>query len=454
MKDTENRDRMNEETTRIDISPRNKEEKQPERRGVVGFIEDLTGKIKDFLNKKGHDGVSADELFVERRGSRSFGLELLFTVLKVMVVMVLIIGCAGLGLVTGVAKAYVETTEDIDPSQLTMSDRTSYIYDKDGNLITTFAGMEYRDWADIDEIPDMLKNALISIEDVRFYKHEGLDYKRLFSAVINTLRNTDTHGGSTITQQLIKNKVLSNEQSYKRKIKEAYLSLELEQIMEKDEILVAYMNDVYLGGSNYGFKTAAKDYFGKELSELSIRECAMLAGMVQKPHYTNPRSNIYSRTLTESAARELEELHESGGITDAQYNYSLSNNNQMYVTERRTNVVLLAMYEGGFITREQYETAMEDTVTVIETSTSTELYDMPYFVEYGIRDIVSHLLEQREMLDTTANRNAIENELRTGGYHIYLTVDTEMQHLVQDKKVERVDVYGKVGRPKQVFRRL
>ena len=432
MKDTENRDRMNEETTRIDISPRNKEEKQPERRGVVGFIEDLTGKIKDFLNKKGHDGVSADELFVERRGSRSFGLELLFTVLKVMVVMVLIIGCAGLGLVTGVAKAYVETTEDIDPSQLTMSDRTSYIYDKDGNLITTFAGMEYRDWADIDEIPDMLKNALISIEDVRFYKHEGLDYKRLFSAVINTLRNTDTHVGSTITQQLIKNKVLSNEQSYKRKIKEAYLSLELEQIMEKDEILVAYMNDVYLGGSNYGFKTAAKDYFGKELSELSIRECAMLAGMVQKPHYTNPRSNIYSRTLTESAARELEELHESGGITDAQYNYSLSNNNQMYVTERRTNVVLLAMYEGGFITREQYETAMEDTVTVIETSTSTELYDMPYFVEYGIRDIVSHLLEQREMLDTTANRNAIENELRTGGYHIYLTVDTEMQHLVQD----------------------
>lgn len=432
MKDTENRDRMNEETTRIDISPRDKEEKQPERRGVVGFIEDLTGKIKDFFNKKGHDGVSADELFVERRGSRSFGLELLFTVLKVMVVMVLIIGCAGLGLVTGVAKAYIETTEDIDPSQLTMSDRTSYIYDKDGNLITTFAGMEYRDWADIDEIPDMLKNALISIEDVRFYKHEGLDYKRLFSAVINTLRNTDTHGGSTITQQLIKNKVLSNEQSYKRKIKEAYLSLELEQIMEKDEILVAYMNDVYLGGSNYGFKTAAKDYFGKELSELSIRECAMLAGMVQKPHYTNPRSNIYSRTLTENAARELEELHESGGITDAQYNYSLSNNNQMYVTERRTNVVLLAMYEGGFITREQYETAMEDTVTVIETSTSTELYDMPYFVEYGIRDIVSHLLEQREMLDTTANRNAIENELRTGGYHIYLTVDTEMQHLVQD----------------------
>ena len=446
MKDFDNKDNM--QTTRIDMPDRSDEnqKKQAERSGVVGFVEELISKIKALFKKGREEGTSADDLFVERRGSRPFGLELLFTVLKVMVVMILLIGCAGMGLVTGVAKAYVETTEDIDPTQLTMSDRTSYIYDKDGSLITTFAGMEYRDWADIEEIPDMLKNALISIEDVRFYKHEGVDYKRLFSAVINTLRNADTHGGSTITQQLIKNKVLSNEQSYKRKIKEAYLSLELEQIMEKDDILVAYMNDVYLGGSNYGFKTAAKDYFGKELSELTIRECAMLAGMVQKPHYTNPRSNIYSRTLTENAAAELQELHESGGITNAQYVYSLTNNNQMYVTERRTNVVLLAMYEGGFITREQYDTALNDTVTIMEKSTSTELYDMPYFVEYGIRDIVTHLLEQREMLDTAANRTAIENELRTGGYHIYLTVDTDMQHLVQDT-LANWDEYPSLANP-------
>ena len=446
MKDFDNKDNM--QTMRIDVPDRSDEnqKKQAERSGVVGFVEELISKIKALFKKGREEGTSADDLFVERRGSRPFGLELLFTVLKVMVVMILLIGCAGMGLVTGVAKAYVETTEDIDPAQLTMSDRTSYIYDKDGSLITTFAGMEYRDWADIEEIPDMLKNALISIEDVRFYKHEGVDYKRLFSAVINTLRNADTHGGSTITQQLIKNKVLSNEQSYKRKIKEAYLSLELEQIMEKDDILVAYMNDVYLGGSNYGFKTAAKDYFGKELSELTIRECAMLAGMVQKPHYTNPRSNIYSRTLTENAAAELQELYESGGITNAQYVYSLTNNNQMYVTERRTNVVLLAMYEGGFITREQYDTALNDTVTIMEKSTSTELYDMPYFVEYGIRDIVTHLLEQREMLDTAANRTAIENELRTGGYHIYLTVDTDMQHLVQDT-LANWDEYPSLANP-------
>ena len=424
-------------TTRIDMPRRHRREKVPEdapereKRDVAGRIESVINKIKELLGRKSEKQVD-EELFTERRGSRSFILELLFTVLKVMAVTVIIAGSAGLGLVTGVAKAYIETTEDIDPAQLTKSDRTSYIYDKDGKLITTYAGMEYRDWADIGEIPDMLKNALISIEDVRFYKHDGVDYKRLFSAVINTLRNTDTHGGSTITQQLIKNKVLSNEQSYKRKIKEAYLSMELEDIMDKDEILAAYMNDVYLGASNYGFKTAAKDYFGKEMSELTIRECAMLAGMVQKPYYTNPRSNTYTRTLSDSARQELEELHNSKGITEEQYKYSLENNNQMYVTDRRTNVVLLAMYEGGFITHEQYEAALNERVNIKEKSASTELYDMPYFVEYGIRDIVTHLLKQRDMLDTRANRSAIENELRTGGYHIYLTVDTEMQHMVQD----------------------
>ena len=315
------------------------------------------------MRRRHADREEDQELFVERRGNRSFLLSVLFTTLKVFGVMVILLGCVGMGLVMGIAKAYIDTTPELDTAQITKSDKTSYIYDKDGNLITTFAGMEYRDWADIDEIPDMLKNALIAIEDVRFYKHDGVDYKRLFSAVINTLRNADTHGGSTLTQQLIKNKVLSSEQSYKRKIKEAYLAIELENEFTKDQILEAYMNDVSLGGSNYGFKTAAMDYFGKEMDQLTIRECAMLAGMVQKPHNTNPRLNIYQRTLTDAKREELEELYASGAITEAQYRYSLDNNNQMYVTDRRTNVVLLAMYEGGFITKDQYEAALQDTVT-------------------------------------------------------------------------------------------
>lgn len=382
-----------------------KNESFPEK--LKSALKDLWARICAFFTSLFSAEHHNDELLVPRSKDRSFILETFFSTIKVMLLLLVLGGVAVFGLVMGVAKAYIDTTPELDISQLTRSARTSFIYDRNGNLITTFAGMEYRDWADIEEIPDMLKNAVISVEDVRFYKHGGVDYKRLFSAVINTLRNADTHGGSTITQQLIKNKILSNEQSYKRKIQEAYLSLEVETILSKDDILEAYLNNVFLGDSNYGVKTAAKDYFGKELKELSIRECAMLAGMVQKPYETDPRANTYKRSYADGR-------------------------NKMDITDTRTNVVIECMYEAGFITLEQKEQALGEQVYILEKSEKKQLYDMPYFVEYAIYDVITHILSDREMLDTKANRAAIENELRTGGYGIYLTVDTDMQHIVED----------------------
>ena len=378
-----------------------------------------------FFDASNKEKTKIKDLFVQRKDTKPFPLAVLFSTLKVMIVALILIGCACFGLVLGVAKAYVDTTPELDVSQLTKSDRTSFIYDKDGDLITTFSGLEYRDWVEIDEIPDMLKNAVIAIEDVRFYKHNGVDIKRLVSAIINTFLNQNTHGGSTITQQLIKNKILSNEQSYKRKIQEAYLALELENTIDKDHILEAYMNDVYLGESNYGVKAAAEDYFGKELSELSIRECAMIAGLIQKPYYTNPRANTYTRTYTEGEKK---------------------GQNKMDITEERTNTVIWAMYDAGFITSEQRETALNDKVKILQFSEQKQMYDMPYFVEYAIYDVVTHMLIQRNMLDTKENRTSIENELRTGGYHIYTTVDTQMQHLVQDT-ITNWDKYPELADP-------
>ena len=363
------------------------------------------------------DEDSRRRVFRRRKGSRPFLLSVLFDILKLMLVVLVLGGVAVFGLVMGVAKAYVDTTPALDVSRLTISERTSYIYDCHGNEITTFAGMEYRDWVDISEIPDMLKNALISIEDVRYYKHGGVDFKRLFGAIVSTFRNSRTHGGSTLTQQLIKNKILSNEQSYKRKIQEAYLAYELENVMSKDKILEAYMNDVFLGESNYGFAAAAKDYFGKELNQLTIRECAMLAGMVQKPYYTNPRANTYTR------------FNEDG-------------TNKMNVTNDRTDTVLAAMYDAGYITHDQYKAALEEEVHINEKSEKKQLYDMPYFVEYGVYDVITHMLQQRGLEDNKSNRTAIENELRTGGYHIYLTVDPDIQNTVQDTIVNWVNYPG------------
>lgn len=355
-------------------------------------------------------------MFKKNDKPRSFALSVLFTTLKVIAVIVILAGATGMGLLLGVAKAYIDTTPMLDISRLTSSSKNSYIYDANGELITTFAGMQYREWASIDEIPDMLKNAVVAIEDVRFYKHEGVDYKRLISAVVNTFRNQDTHGGSTITQQLVKNTILTDVQSYKRKIQEAYLAVQLEKITDKDAILEAYLNQVYLGGSNYGVKSAAKDYFGKELNELTIRECAMLAGMIQKPNSFNPRLNTYDRIDPETGE------------------------NSMWRTNARTDNVLMMMYNAGFITLEQKNAALNDTVTILEHSNKEGVYEMAYFVEYALYDVVTNMLKQRGLLDTKANRNIIETEIRTGGYNIYTTLDTDIQRILE-YEVENYDNY-------------
>lgn len=359
-----------------------------------------TGKL---TGKTARTIVQRTPLLVKRKKNRSFVLEVLFTSLRLLLVAVIVLGCAGLGLVYGVAKTYMDSTPALEVSQLTKSDRTSYIYDSEGTEITSLASMEYREWADIENIPDMLKNAFISIEDVRFYKHNGVDFKRLFSAALEILGNSNSSGGSTITQQLIKNKILGTERNYKRKAQEAYLAVELEKYVEKDEILEAYLNDIYLGGSDYGVVAAARDYFGKELSELTVRECALLAGITQSPYYYNPRLNMYTR----------------GGDAYAR-------------TRSRTDTVLERMYKNGYITREQYENALLEQEQIVEVSENAQMYDYAYFVEYAVYDVITYWMKQNGVEDTTANRTAYENKLRTGGYRIYTTLDTNIQSTVQN----------------------
>ena len=334
---------------------------------------------------------------------RPFLLEVLFNALKLLLFALIVMGFGVLGLVYGVGKAYVDSTPLLEVSQLTRSDRTSYLYDMYGNEITNLTSMEYRDWADFNEIPDILKNAFVSIEDVRFYKHQGVDFKRVFSAALEILGNSNSSGGSTITQQLIKNKVLGSQRTYKRKMQEAYLAIQLEKVVDKDRILEAYLNDIYLGGSNYGVKAAAKDYFGKDLSELTIRECALLAGLTQSPYYYNPRQNMYYR-----------------------------DGNPYYRTVNRTNTVLERMYQNGYITKEQYISALEEQDNILPVSKNAKMYEMAYFVEYAMNDVISHWMAQDGAPDTAANRTYYENMLRTGGYKIYTTVDPKIQNTVQE----------------------
>ena len=339
-------------------------------------------------------------LFVERTKPPNFILSVLSATFKGTIILILLTGIALFGTLVGVAKAYMDSTPDLDISSIENQAEASFIYDSNGTLITSYTGVEYREWAKINEIPKNLQNAFIAIEDIRFWTHNGIDVKRLVGAFVNNIFNESIHGGSTITQQLIKNRLLTSEQSYKRKIQEAYLAYQLEKKYSKQEILEDYLNTINLGDSNYGVKAAAMDYFGKDLKDLSLLECATLAGLTQNPYSYNPRKNFYTR-------------------------------NTPNVTLDRAKLVLQNMYAAGMLSEEEYEQAKNDSLQVIETSEKTKLYDMPYFVEYAVSDVVTRLLEEQSLPNTKENRVAMENQIRTGGYKIYTTVDRKIQETVE-----------------------
>ena len=338
----------------------------------------------------------------------NFVLCVLVNVVRILAVLVLVAGLAVVGAVAGIAKGYMETAPTLDLAALDDQAQTSFIYDAYGNLITEYKGIENRVMVSIDRMPTYLQQAFVAVEDARFYTHSGVDLKRIVGAFVSNLSSSSTQGGSTITQQLIKNTLLSSEQSYKRKIQEAYLAMQLEAAYTKDQILECYLNTIWLGESYYGVQTAAEGYFGKPLSELTLRECAMLAGTCNSPYYYNPRRNLYTRSKE--------------GV------------DYVGITNNRTDYVLRCMYENQFITWEQYQEALNPaTARVLETdpSTGTGMYEYPHYVEYAVTEVVDILLALNQLEDTAANRNAMENKLRTGGYHVYLAIDPQIQSAVE-----------------------
>ncbi len=338
-----------------------------------------------------------------------FVLSVAVNVVRVLALLTVLAALAGLGAVAGIAKGYMETAPNLDLAALDGQAQTSFIYDAQGNLICEYKGVENRVMVSIAAMPRMLQYAFVAVEDARFYTHSGVDIKRIVGAFVSNLTSSSTQGGSTITQQLIKNTVLSSEQSYKRKIQEAYLALQLERLYTKDEILECYLNTIWLGESYYGVQVAAQGYFGKELGELTLRECAMLAGTCNSPYYYNPRRNFYTRSKE--------------GV------------DYVKITNDRTDYVLRCMYENQFITREQYQEALDPaTANVLKTDpgSGSGMYSYPHYVEYAVSETVDILLRLNGLEDTSANRYLMEDELRTGGYRVQLAIDTQIQQTLED----------------------
>lgn len=190
------------------------------------------------------------------------------------------------------------------------------IYSADNVLIGEF-GEERRNVVRIKDIPDIMKKAILTAEDDRFYEHGGVDYFGIVRAALHNLSGGSKQGASTITQQVARNFFLSSEQTLKRKIYEALLAWKIEQSLTKDQILEVYMNQIYLGQRAFGFSSAAQIYFGKKLNELTIAEAAMLAGLPKAPSAYNPVANPKRAKARQQYI--LLRMHELGYITDAQY---------------------------------------------------------------------------------------------------------------------------------------
>ncbi|WP_010532364.1 transglycosylase domain-containing protein [Lentibacillus jeotgali] len=195
---------------------------------------------------------------------------------------------------------------------------SSQIYDQDGELVTTLFKEQNRMKVDIGDVPDQMIEAVTSIEDRRFFQHNGVDIRRIVGALIANIENGwGSEGGSTVTQQVVKRTILSPEKTLTRKIQEAYLAIRLEQTYPKDEILQMYLNNIYFGNGAYGLATASKTYFGtKDLSGLNVSQMALLAGLPNAPSYYDPFQ--YPERATDRRDQVLQAMLETGAISENQ----------------------------------------------------------------------------------------------------------------------------------------
>jgi len=276
---------------------------------------------------------------------------------------------------------YISSVPKLTENKL-QSTSSSKIYDANGSLIADL-GAEKRESASTDEIPTTLVNAITSIEDKRFFTHRGIDVYRIMGAAVNNLRRSSTQGGSTLDQQLIKLAYFStntSDQTLKRKSQEIWLSLQMERQFTKQEILTFYVNKVYMGNGYYGMKTAAKSYFGKDLSDLSVAQAALLAGIPQAPTQYDPYAN-----------------------PDA--------------AKKRRNTVLSEMYEDKNISKEEYEQAKETDISDGLLPLTKKASYEPYLDNY-IKQVI-------EQVSTDANA-----DIYSAGLDVYTNLNPDIQKYI------------------------
>ena len=321
----------------------------------------------------------------------------------------------GVGIIAGIffSDKFKLTEED-----LTIKNINGTVLDKDGNIIATLSGAENRKIVSTEDMPEYLPKAFIAIEDKRFYEHKGIDIKRTtYATIMYIIHHGDSAsgGGSTITQQLIKNikndKADSGSKGIERKIREMARAYNVEKILSKDQILELYLNQIPMGSTIYGVGMAAEYYFSKPVGELDLAECAFLAGINHGPSAYNPFI----------------------GLDNAD------------IIQKRTKEVLYQMKDQGYITsEEEYNNAVAEVENGLnfKQGANVSKASYSYHTAAAIKQVVEDLMEEKEITKETA-----ELMVENNGYTIYTTQDTAIQNVMEEEFLKTK--YIKSGKTKK-----
>lgn len=373
----------------------------------------------------------------------------------------LLIGILTCGMIGVIFMRYVETNirpiVQVNADDYTMN-LSSIVYYHDDQVTEnggwveyqTIHGLENRIWVDIEEMPDALWQAAVAIEDQRFFQHNGVDWWRTGGAVVNMfIGMKDTFGGSTLTQQVLKNMTKDNDGTVNRKVREIFRALEFEKNYTKAQILELYLNTIYLGKGCYGVQTAAQFYFGKDVSELTTAECACLIAITNNPSLYGPMYDVtYTRDDgTTVTPRELNKQRQENIL-----NKMCDSKNEGIAgpgTLEEMNGDPSAW--GPFLTTEEAETAKKEVLHFTDGSTSADdiaaaaaggIKINNWFVDQVIWDVSKDLAKKLEISEAEA-RILINNS----GYRIYTTMDRRIQEIAESVYEDRsnLDVTSRGG---------
>ena len=346
----------------------------------------------------GKQGIIQKKKRLNSSGSR-LGTKLGVTVVKLLFIAVIAVIVAGSCLALGAAEGIIASAPDVSTIDVSPEGYATKIYDDGGNEIQTLSTSgSNRIYVDVEDIPITLQHAFIAIEDERFYEHNGIDIKGIFRAgtvFLSTGRMSE--GASTITQQLLKNNVFkayneSTVEKIKRKIQEQYLAVKLETVMDKQTIIGNYLNTINLGNGYYGVQTAAQGYFGKDVSELSLSECAVIASITQSPSSLNPVK--YPAENQKRQLKVLNNMRNQGYISQAEYDEAVSDDVYARIQDKK-----------------------------IEVASST----YSYFVDALIDQLIKDLMEQKGYTETQATNMIYKN-----GLQVYSTQNMSMQQIADN----------------------